>query len=98
MKECAAQADRVASRAGLDSDKMVLGRQNHYSPGYGRCFLQITYQNREANSSDRPAIYYELWDAFEERLLSICTDWLFAGSGPFCYIQDDLNSPSWLSP
>ena len=90
MNECAAQADKVASRARLDSDKAVLGRQNHYSPANGHCHIEISYLNSEArkNPGLLPETYYELWDAFEERLLSTCTDGPVSGKGAFCNIQD----------
>ena len=66
----------------------MLGLQNHYSPKYGRCFLQITYLNSGArNRPELPPLYYELWDAFEEKLLGICADVPGYEEGAFCNIQ-----------
>ena len=88
MVECAVQADRVTSRARPATDQKMLGLQNHYSPKYGRCFLQITYLNSGArNRPELPPLYYELWDAFEEKLLGICTDVPGYEEGAFCNIQ-----------
>jgi len=88
MKECTARVDLFASREGMDSNKIILGRQNHYSPAFGRCYLRVNYINEEANKNpDLPLNYYELWDVYEESLLSICTDGAASGHGVFCNIE-----------
>lgn len=87
-KDCTARADLIASREGLGNEKNVLGVQNHYSPAFSRCFLRINYLNDEArNSPILPLNYYELWDAYEDKLLSICTDGPASGHGVFCRIE-----------
>lgn len=88
MKECTARVDLIASRDGMDSNKIIIGRQSHYSPAFGRCYLRINYINEEANNNpDVPLNYYELWDAYEDSLLSICTDGPTTGHGVFCNIE-----------
>ena len=88
MKECTARVDLFASREGMDSNKIILGRQNHYSPAFGRCYLRVNYINEEANKNPGlPLNYYELWDVYEESLLSICTDGPASGHGVFCNIE-----------
>src|ERR1035441_7761963 len=50
MKECAEQADKVVKRRGWvegqrTGDISIIDWQNHYSPKYGRCFIQANYKN-----------------------------------------------------
>src|ERR1039457_5566447 len=80
MKECAERTDRAAKQAGwIEGQRTgnitVMGWQNHYSPKYGKCYLQVNYLNQRAETNPNvPSIDYELYDAFEEKLLSSCTD------------------------
>jgi hypothetical protein len=95
MKECAEQSDRVAKRAGWvegrrDGDLTIMGWQNHYNPKYERCYVLVSYLNHAAKTNrDLPLLYDELFDAFEGRLLSICTDAASANARVFCSIQAD---------
>ena len=92
MTECAAQADRLVSREGLTAANGVLGVQNHYSAKFSRCFMQTTMRNAEAEKNrDLPTFYYELWDAFEQKQLAVCTDLPATGNGVFCSIMDKEN-------
>ena len=90
MKDCAAQADRIHQRAQQDaSPSSALGRQNHYSAKYNRCFVSTSYVNQEAKKNHNlPLMYDELWDAFEEGLLAICTDAAVSSAATFCTVQD----------
>ncbi len=94
MRQCAEQADRVARREGwvgtqkARSDSTVLGWWNHYSPKYGRCYMQVSYLNEPAKRDKRlPEIYYELHDAFENNYVATCTDATNSGAGSFCHIE-----------
>jgi hypothetical protein len=74
MTECSAQAEHLASNSGwkdsLPGDvSAVLGWQNHYSPKYGRCYVLVEYSAK----SPKPVIYSEFFDAFETRLLAMCS-------------------------
>ena len=91
MKECTEQVDKVAKRNKVDDDPRLMGRQSHYSPQFQRCYVQISYRNPagNANPATIPSTYYELWDAFEERLVATCND-IFSvmKAGAFCNIQE----------
>lgn len=95
MKECAEQTDRIAKRSGWvegqrNGDITILGWQNHYSPKFGRCYILVNYvNNRAQKAGDLPLLYDELFDAFEGRLLSICTDFKSSKSAFWCDIQAD---------
>lgn len=97
-KECAEQADRIATRNGWvigqrTEDHTVMGWRNHYSPKYGRCYILVSYMNRAAlKDRDRPLLFDELFDAFEGRLLSTCTDATNSGARLMCSI-DPAESP-----
>jgi hypothetical protein len=52
--------------------------------------VKLTWANPKAEeNSDLPSTYYEMWDAFEEKLLAICTDESTKGAGFFCTVQDE---------
>src|SRR5262249_13433567 len=95
MKECAQQTDRMTKQAGWVAGKRegiltILGWQNHYSEKYERCYVQVNYANHAAEQNrDLAPVYDELFDAFEGKLLAICTDAKTAQSPVFCSIQDD---------
>lgn len=90
MKDCAEQTDRVAKQFGWAGASGIMGWRNHYSSKYGRCYILVTYKNHEANKNpDLPPIYDELFDAFEHRTLSICTDATTPRANLFCSIQAD---------
>ena len=95
MKECAEQVDRIVIKEHLASGSPTLvARENHYSPKYNRCYVRFSYPNSEAaaKNPELPSVYSELWDAFEEKLLSVCTDErVFRGGRVFCTIQDKDN-------
>jgi hypothetical protein len=91
MKECTEQVEKVAKRTKLDDDPRLMGRQNHYSLNFQRCYVQISYRNPAgaANPATIPTTYYELWDAFEERLVATCNDvFSLMEAGAFCNIQE----------
>ena len=72
-----------------------MGWQNHYSPKYGRCYVQVSYINRRAKTDrELPLFYDELMDAFEARLLAVCTDASNAGAFMFCRVEGDENRRS----
>ena len=81
---------REGWRTGQDvgAGLMVLGIENHYSPTYERCYVLFNYLNKDTKSINNglPRLYYELWDAFEEKLLSMCTDELIDARLIFCTI------------
>jgi hypothetical protein len=91
MKECADQVARVTKRQGLSPGREgVMGIENHYSPTYERCYVRLNLFNSAVKTNKRvPAVYYELWDAFEERLLAMCTDALVPDKEIFCTIQEE---------
>lgn len=99
IKECAEQADKMAERANLEvgqggRDLTVLGWDNHYNPGYERCYLRVSYLNHNVRPELKdtiPVVYYELHDAFEGRLLSMCTDAVLSNT-PFCVIAGNPDS------
>lgn len=76
IRECAAQPTGSPHEHAWIPTRRSSDVKNHYSPTYGRCYMEITYLNSEARKNPEllPEIYHELWDAFEEKLLSICTD------------------------
>jgi hypothetical protein len=100
MRECAEQTDRIAKRAGWvegkrTGDLTIMGWRNHYSPKYGRCFVIVSYMSHSAeNAENQPPLFYELYDAFEARLLSICTDAISYSTSTFCSIPTG-HAPSW---
>jgi len=72
---------------------LVLGIENHYSPTYERCFVLVHYLNPDVRKapavySDLPTFYSELWDAFEEKMLSVCSDAPTPNLNLMCTIQD----------
>jgi hypothetical protein len=62
-RECAAQAEHAAKRAGWDAGKS--GWENHYSVKYERCFVAV-------DSFADGVVNHELYDAFEGHLLALC--------------------------
>ncbi len=80
MKECADQVTRISKRAGMRTGQGeeigVLGIENHYSQKYERCYVRVSYVDHDWKKADKvtPLMFYDLWDAFEEKLLSVCTD------------------------
>ncbi len=94
MKECTEQVDRIAKEEGLvegegSSIAIILSWQNHYSPKYERCYMQVTVLYTEKNSK-LSYVYNEVYDAFEKKRLSMCSD---SDKGYFCGIEDS-GSPS----
>jgi hypothetical protein len=91
MKECAEQAERFAKHEGLAKDPAVPSWRDHYSPKHGRCYILVNHVNwAPGKLGDLPRHYDELWDAFEGRLLSICTDSTWATqSALYCSVQAD---------
>ena len=72
-KECAAQADRLVSRFGLDhcpDNRLVNDRENHYSPTFGRCYVRLVRDR----ALDAFKYRSELWDGFEQRLVATCEE------------------------
>jgi hypothetical protein len=91
MMECSEHVNRILKREHLDrGSSTLLGTEYHYSSKYNRCFLRFSYSNPRAKDNPAvPTFYYELWDANEEKLLSICTDQSVSGGGTFsCTVQD----------
>lgn len=90
MKECAAQTDSLAGREGWvrgDTKSHVTTEDwsNHYSPKYERCYVEVSYRNHLAEKDkDLPLLYFELWDAFEGKLVASCTNASTAGASIVC--------------
>ena len=81
---------------GLTGDRNVIGWENHYNPKYGRCFVLVNYKNPDGEKIAKfPAWYFELYDAFDRRLLSVCQDGTsvadtnFSDTNEFCNVQED---------
>ncbi len=99
MKDCAEQVARISKREGMRGGQKVgeltlLSIENHYSPTYERCYARLNYFNHDTQAvkNGMPHSFYELWDAFEERLLSVCTD--LPSRVPYCTttFQDEQRS------
>lgn len=91
MKECAQQAERMVKRfEWVEGKDGLTGWENHYSPKFGRCFVAASFTN-DAAKKDRelPVLYDQLFDAFEGRLLAICTDAIVPKANFFCTVQDE---------
>jgi hypothetical protein len=88
MKDCAEQTDRILKRMHLEegqkngNDDFVGPSQNHYSPKYERCFVQVQFYTsvlvlRKLQADDKkltPHSYWTVYDAFEAKELTTCTD------------------------
>ena len=85
MKDCAAQADRMARESNWGNDKSILGWGNHYSPKYGRCYVQVSGMSQTGDLYDE-----ELYDAFESKVLATYT--IHGENKIFCKITDDDSS------
>ena len=85
-KDCAEQAYRIIKE---NPEPLRLGWENHYSPKYGLCFVDVSYSNPDAKKyKGAPYFFEELYDAFERRLLTICSrDMHISNDNPFCSIQ-----------
>jgi hypothetical protein len=89
MKDCTARVDQLAERHGWATDRSLLARESHYNAQRQRCYVKLTLANLAAKEKkELPGIYYELWDAFEEKLLALCTDESTRRAGAFCTVQD----------
>jgi len=107
MKDCADQTDRMLKRAHLeegqriDADTTIIGTQNHYSPKYERCYVQVFYtHNLKGNIDEQvkkgfPLVSYDLYDGFEGKLLSRCTDMPQITHSYFCSIEGDGGNTAW---
>jgi hypothetical protein len=99
MKDCSAQTDRIASRYGWSewhkTDEIILVRwQNHYSPKYGRCFIQVFYMNSpEKKDPELPTAFSVLHDAFEYREVASCASDFPSWKRSFlCMIGDKIQT------
>ncbi len=67
-----------------------MGWENHYSPKYGHCFVSVGVMDDAAKKNpELPLLYNELYDAYEGRLLAMCTDATVSKASFFCTVQDD---------
>ena len=91
MQDCSAQVERVVKRATTsDGPPSAMHRQSHYSAKYHQCFMWESFINRDAAKyRDLPLIYEELSDAFEGKLLAICTDSKASNASTFCTVQEE---------
>jgi len=91
MQECSAQVERIVKQgAAGGKSPSGLGQQSHYSAKYGRCFMWESSINREAEKNHNlPLMYDELSDAFEGKLLAICTDAKVSTAATFCTVQEE---------
>jgi len=107
MKDCAEQTDRMLKRAHLEegqrigADTTITGTQNHYSPKYERCYIQVfVSHNLKGNIEAQvkkgvPLVSYDLYDGFEGKFLSSCTDMPQINHSFFCSIEGNSGNPSW---
>jgi hypothetical protein len=100
-KDCVEQTEKFAKNAGWVEGKSyqshsIVGWGNHYSEKYGRCFIQINYLNN-GNLKYLPTTFYEVFDAFESRLLGGCSEDLDVKASNACYIQEDEASAAATS-
>lgn len=79
-RQCAEQAEKVVKRIGEDMISSgpdfprISAWTNHYSPRFERCFVRITFRNRQPDrKNDIPLYFDELHDAFENRVLATHT-------------------------
>jgi len=92
--QCATRADQWAAAVGLvegkrQGDVETLGRENHYSPQYERCYVRVSYVRKGGKAAPGvPPNYDELWDAFERKLLATCAFAQSEDSG-FCRIEGE---------
>ncbi len=87
MKDCAARADLMAKQSGWTVGKDgLLDWVNHYSPKHRRCYVQAKRINK--GGRELPPLTDELYDAFEERLLAMCTDYRKETAASFCSTDD----------
>ena len=90
FKNSKAMDDFVKSYKGTLEGKVTIS-QPHMMKHSDRCFLRLSYFNSEStkNPERLPGLFYELWDAFEEKQLSVCTDESSpTGAWAFCSIMD----------
>jgi hypothetical protein len=100
MKECAERADRLAKQKEWVEGKRIgstkiEGWQNHYSAKYGRCYVQVFYEDHATENGD--IVYfeeYDLYDAFQGTPLSRCSN--ESRSSVLCWIDGDANLPHIL--
>jgi len=106
MQACTEQAEEMVKQYGWQkgypaSGKYLFGEvsflewQSHYSPKYERCYLRATFYTSLA--PEDKASFYHLYDAFEGRLLAICSDGLTPRARLFCSIEEKAVSDA-LSP
>jgi hypothetical protein len=70
-RQCAERAEKVVKQIKVSGDSGVVTWENHYSPKYERCFVLVTYQDPKPDiATGTPALYVELADALENRLLA----------------------------
>ena len=103
MKDCAQQSGKMLRLGHLEpetrvsNDISVTGNQNHYSLKFGRCYVQVFYLHHVSKADIEkgiPPISYELYDAFEGKLLSSCTDMLRFEESAFCDVEDNSTTCS----
>jgi hypothetical protein len=96
IKECAQQAERFVKDwekvpKGMEEQAksvQLLGWQNHYSPKYGRCYIQLSIHTDSKMASNVPEIHEEMFDAFEGRSLASCTSPLMKNAHLMCFVSD----------
>jgi hypothetical protein len=99
MKECAERADRMAKQKEWVEGKRIgstkiEGWQNHYSAKYGRCYVQVFYEDHAVENAN--IVYfeeYDLYDAFQGMPLSRCSN--ESRSSVLCWI-DGADLPQFL--
>ena len=65
-----------------------MGWRNQYSPKYSKCYVIVNYMSHSTEHPDnQPPLYFELYDAFEARLLSVRTDAVNFSTSTFCSIS-----------
>jgi len=100
MKDCAEQAERLlkqhkATQRDIDPTTSILDWDNHYSPKYRRCYLRESMLSHRtgAEARDLPAFTSEVYDAFEGRLLAMCTGQTAVKTAKvFCRVLDEGSS------
>ena len=94
-RQCAEQAERVAKREEQSSDTfiVIMGWSNHYSPKFQRCFVQVTYLNKDAKANPKlKLIMHSLFDAFENREIASYTDASTPDAAGACAVLEGVES------
>jgi hypothetical protein len=71
QNQCATQAQKTLEGSQKDTQGSLFSQQNHYNLALNKCFVLISYL--PVGVSGKPTNYEQLFDAYENNLLSQCT-------------------------